>query len=43
MVDPQLFRGLKADQALALLSIGRESYDDVLEMPPLYVDERGKL
>jgi hypothetical protein len=43
VVDPQLFRGLKADQALALLSIGRESYDDVLEMPPVYIDERSRL
>jgi len=43
VVDPQLFRGLKADEAFALLSIGRESYDDVLEMPPVYVDERSRL
>ncbi len=40
VVDPQLFWGLRADQ---LLSIGRESYDDVLEMPPVYVDERSRL
>ena len=37
VITPQLFRQLRQNDALALLSIGGNAYDDVLTMPPVYV------
>jgi hypothetical protein len=36
VITPQLFRQLRQNDALALLSIGGNAYDDVLTMPPLF-------
>ncbi len=36
VIDPQLFREMGPDQALALLSIGGRAYDDVLHLCPVY-------
>jgi hypothetical protein len=39
IVDVQLlFRELKPDQAGAILSLGGQSVDDVLDLLPIYVD-----
>jgi len=37
VVDAQLFRGLKHNQAVALLSLAGHSMDDVLTLTPLYI------
>ncbi len=37
VINPQLFRRLGAREALAVLRIGGEAFDDILEMTPLYV------
>ena len=36
VITPQLFRQLRQNDALALLSIGGNAYDDVLTMPPVF-------
>jgi type IV secretory pathway TraG/TraD family ATPase VirD4 len=38
-INPQLFRQLGPNEALAVLSIGGAAYDDVVTMPALYVRE----
>ena len=38
VITPQLFRQLRQNDALALLSIGGNAYDDVLTMPPVLVN-----
>ena len=38
-INPQLFRQLGPNEALAVLSIGGAAYDDVITMPALYVRE----
>jgi hypothetical protein len=37
VINPQLFRQMGPDHALALLSIGGRAYDDVLKLDPVYV------
>jgi type IV secretory pathway TraG/TraD family ATPase VirD4 len=37
VITPELFRQLRQNDALALLSIGGNAYDDVLTMPPVFV------
>jgi type IV secretory pathway TraG/TraD family ATPase VirD4 len=37
VITPQLFRQLRQNDALALLSIGGNAYDDVLTMPPVFI------
>jgi len=38
-INPQLFRQLGSNEALAVLSIGGAAYDDVITMPALYARE----
>ena len=38
VLDAQLFRELKPEQALALLSFSGYSIDDILNVLPVYVD-----
>jgi hypothetical protein len=37
VITPQLFRQVRQNDALALLSIGGNDYDDVLTMPPVFI------
>lgn len=38
VINPQLFRTLGSGEALAILSIGGEGYDDIIATTPLFVD-----
>lgn len=38
VLDAALFRNLKVNQAVALLSLKGESMDDVLELMPVYLE-----
>jgi type IV secretory pathway TraG/TraD family ATPase VirD4 len=38
VVDAQLFRNLKPEQAIAILSLNGHSMDDILTLKPVYVD-----
>jgi len=41
VVDAQLMRNLRANQVLALLNIGQESMDDILDLQPIYLPKEG--
>jgi type IV secretory pathway TraG/TraD family ATPase VirD4 len=41
VINPQLFREMGPDHALALLSVGGRAYDDVLTLEPVYAGTRG--
>jgi hypothetical protein len=37
VISPQLFRQLRQNDALALLTVGGNAYDAVLTMPPVFI------
>jgi type IV secretory pathway TraG/TraD family ATPase VirD4 len=39
-IDPQLFRQLRAGEAIAILSINNESYDDIIVTSPIIPEKR---